>query len=113
MDDVNGTTKIIQMQFPITWLLSVAATLVALGGGLFIQLNSATSGIADLKGSVQEIKKAQESRDDRMSLISNSNLEVRSQINDLQRQMTRMTDDVSELRKQETYRQNEKRWSPK
>lgn len=113
MDDVNGTTKVIQMQFPITWLLSVAATLIVLGGGLFMQLNSATSGIADLKGSVQEIKKAQENRDDRMGMISTSNLEVRSQMNDIQRQMTRLTDDVSELRKQEQYRQNEKRFAPK
>ena len=113
MDRQQPSKKILQMEFPVVWLLTTAATVVFLTGSLIFQLNSATTGIADLKAALVEMKITQEKRDDRLTLVSASNIELRSQMNNLQVQLTRLDNDLAEIRKDAADQRRNQRWVPK
>jgi len=91
--------RVVEMKLPLTWLLSTATVVIMAMAGLVFQLNIATGGIAELKSSMIELKLAQEKRDERMNLFSGSNIEMRSQLNNVQLEMTRISNDVNELRR--------------
>ena len=100
-DQMNSVQpqKIIQVQFPITWLLSVAGGLIVLGGGLIFQLSTATNGIGRLENNMAELKVAQDKRDDRMATMSASNIKIESQMLSLQTQLMRVNEDLNDLRR--------------
>lgn len=96
---MTSPIRIVEMKLPLTWLLSTATVMVMAIAGLVFQVNVASGGITDLKTAIQDMRKNQEIRDDRMSLLSGSNIETRSQINSMQLELTRLSNDVNEMRR--------------
>ena len=97
--NMTSPIRIVEMKLPLTWLLSTATVMVMAIAGLVFQVNVASGGITDLKVAIQDMRKNQEVRDDRMNLMSGSNIETRSQLNSLQIELTRLSSDISEMRR--------------
>lgn len=96
---MTSPIRIVEMKLPLTWLLSTATVMVMAIAGLVFQVNVAAGGISDLKVAIQDMRKNQEVRDDRMNLMSGSNIETRSQMNSMQLELTRLSNDVNEMRR--------------
>lgn len=54
--DLARVTRVIDMKLPLTWLLSVAVTIVAGGFGLYHQIGSQGETLKDMKDQIKDLK---------------------------------------------------------
>lgn len=54
--DLPRVTRVIDMKLPLTWLLSVAVTIIAGGFGLYHQIGSQGETLKDVKDQIKDLK---------------------------------------------------------
>jgi septal ring factor EnvC (AmiA/AmiB activator) len=103
----SPAARMVDMRVPLTWLISSAAAAIIALGTVLIQIRDATSGIAELKLAVHEIKTAQEKREDKLTIFGQSLTETRAQLTGVQSEVGLLRTEISDMRRDQRITQME------
>jgi predicted small secreted protein len=114
--DMNTTPKIqkiIELKFPITWLLGVAFLICSVAVTAYFKFDGYGKDIQALTETVKTLSAKTDNRDDRIGAIIQSTIEIKAGQNGAELRLARAEADLRELRANiEEVRRNQ-RWIPK
>ena len=105
--------KIIELKLPLTYLITAVVTLLFALGGLYVKFDT-------LSQTVTRLDTKTDQRDDRIQVLLQTSVEIKSQISAQDQRMIRAESDVKEIRADFNSLRNEvnrlnanQRWMPK
>lgn len=105
--------KWIEMKLPLVWLLSAAGFVIAGMLGLYLQFQNYGRDINTLTKAVNRLEDKMENRDDRIGVLVQSTIEIKSQLTAQDLRMLRTEADIKEVRHNIEEVRRSQRWMPK
>lgn len=113
MTDQPKVQKIIEMKFPITWLIGTAGVLLSLSAAAYFKFDGYGKDIQTLTKTVETLASRTETRDDRITAVMQEIIQVKASQTNLVDRLQRAESDLKDSRNTvEEVRRNQ-RWMPK
>lgn len=102
----EGSNRVIDAKFPLSWLIGCSAAIVFSMGGVFFKINS----IGD---TVAKIETKTDIRDDRTNVITQGLIAMQGDNRTQQSQIDRAASDIIDLKKDVDELKRKQTWAPK
>lgn len=102
----EGTTRVIDAKFPLTWLIGCSCAIVFSMGGIFVQINSVAATVA-------KIETKTDIRDDRSNVMAQSIIALQGDQRTQDAKIDRSTSDINDIKKDIEEMKRKQVWAPK
>lgn len=105
--------KIIEIKFPITWLLGVAFLIISIVATAYFKFDGYGREIQALTQTVERLSTKTDTRDERISAVLTTTIEIKAAQTNQDQRLIRTESDIRDLRLRVEELNRTQRWMPK
>ena len=109
----NKPTKLIEMKLPLVWLLSSVVIICGALLSMYVTFIGYGKNIEALTKTVDRLDTKTDTRDERLSTLLQTTIEIKAQLSEQDRRLMRNESDIKELRGNVEEIRRSQRWAPK